>query len=377
MDSVDQSWDRIEAWIAANEPELATAFNPGATEEEMYQAEAAMEGLVLPEDVKASYRRHNGGSFLMNQDLFSSLDGMYLGQAGLETRYGEALKNTPEHLFGPIQPVWRHPAWLTLAGNGAGDEWCIDLAPAPGGQVGQIIAFSHEIGPTEVLAPSLQALLATFAYELESDKYTQPEEEDDGIWEPAHRTRRNWDRVRECTEPASPLISTRTLIPRNTFVDSINRLYRDVRAYLDRQAIQPRVDYRFTPVLARYEDAGNELLLLEVGITVQEARSDDPRMLVGTLPGGPAATLPQTCHLRLPHVLISEEADREMMGPADPRLIAEEGMEALEEWSDRHHRPLTGQPWLIFLVDPHDPQAVPIPDPMVFFDVYRLLAPGE
>jgi cell wall assembly regulator SMI1 len=79
----------------------------------------------------------------------------------------------PEYLtdLDPIQPVWRHPAWLNLTSNGAGDNWCIDLAPLPEGHVGQIISFSHEIGPDCVIATSFQALLATFADELEAGIY--------------------------------------------------------------------------------------------------------------------------------------------------------------------------------------------------------------
>jgi cell wall assembly regulator SMI1 len=34
-------------------------LTPGLTEEEISEIEAGMEGLVLPKNVKASYRRHN------------------------------------------------------------------------------------------------------------------------------------------------------------------------------------------------------------------------------------------------------------------------------------------------------------------------------
>jgi hypothetical protein len=45
------------------------------------------------------------------------------------------------------------------------------LAPLPEGHVGQIISFSHEIGPECVIATSFQALLATFADESEAGIY--------------------------------------------------------------------------------------------------------------------------------------------------------------------------------------------------------------
>lgn len=63
------------------------------------------------------------------------------------------------------------PGGLNLTANGAGDYWCIDLAPLPEGHVGQIISFSHESSPDCVIATSFQTLLATFVDELEAGRY--------------------------------------------------------------------------------------------------------------------------------------------------------------------------------------------------------------
>ena len=54
----------------------------------------------------------------------------------------------------------------------------MDFDPAEGGQVGQIIEFSHEIGPTAVLANSFGEWLHELAEGLESGKFVYyPEEE--------------------------------------------------------------------------------------------------------------------------------------------------------------------------------------------------------
>lgn len=376
MDSIERLWDRIETWLEANAPDIANALEAGVTEEEIQQTEEAM-GLMLPEDVKASYHKHNGfysGSFLMGQAIFYDLAGLSGGAQKWKDFWADLLAREPripKHLSGPLQPVWWHPSWLTLTGDGAGDHWCIDLAPAPGGQVGQIISFSHEIGPTQVIATSFHELLATFADQLEADHYvaaglnlTKPE----NIWKPEHRTRSTWGRVREYTAPSAPMISTRATIPESSFADSINTLYREVRAYLEQQGIQPLIEYVMS-VFVRYEEEQNAQLALEVGIAVEEARSDDPRMLPGTLPGGTSAMLPQICHRNL----LRKGSDRELMGPADPRIIAEEGFKALEEWSAHKKKPLTGQPWIMFMVSPQDPQDMPLADTTVHFEVQRLL----
>ena len=52
-------WNRIETWLVANAPEILNNLQPGATDEAIKQAEIFL-GIELPEDVKASYRLHNG-----------------------------------------------------------------------------------------------------------------------------------------------------------------------------------------------------------------------------------------------------------------------------------------------------------------------------
>ncbi|HEY7124008.1 MAG TPA: SMI1/KNR4 family protein [Ktedonobacterales bacterium] len=73
---------------------------------------------------------------------------------------------------GPIQPVWWHPRWIPLAMDNAGNLTCLDMAPAPGGVVGQIIDWDHECGPSRVLFPNFHHLLRAFSEQLEgaSDK---------------------------------------------------------------------------------------------------------------------------------------------------------------------------------------------------------------
>src|SRR5262249_32779186 len=68
---------------------------------------------------------------------------------------------------GPIQPVWWHRRWIPFACDAAGNLSCLDLAPAAGGTVGQIIDWDHEAGPWRVLFPSFEGLLAALAEQVE------------------------------------------------------------------------------------------------------------------------------------------------------------------------------------------------------------------
>jgi cell wall assembly regulator SMI1 len=42
-----------------------------------------------------------------------------------------------------VRAKWFHDKWLPIADNGGGDLLCIDLDPANGGRVGQIVEFRH------------------------------------------------------------------------------------------------------------------------------------------------------------------------------------------------------------------------------------------
>jgi cell wall assembly regulator SMI1 len=45
-----------------------------------------------------------------------------------------------------IAPAFWHKGWIPFASNGAGDYYCLDLAPVEEGDIGQIISFNHENG---------------------------------------------------------------------------------------------------------------------------------------------------------------------------------------------------------------------------------------
>ena len=182
MDTIKQVWQRIEAAGQLHaSPTSPPQFAPGATEDEIHQLENLLE-IALPQDFQASYRLHNGG---FTMELVTEMDMLRLDQIAEWWRIlrdlltDEGWANQEPYYFseevvkrggwnvGPVQPVWWHRKWVPIAYEYAGNLTCLDLAPAPGGTVGQIIDWDHECGPSRVLFPGFQQLLEVFADQLQ------------------------------------------------------------------------------------------------------------------------------------------------------------------------------------------------------------------
>jgi cell wall assembly regulator SMI1 len=185
MDSVQTLWGRIEVWMSKHAPFTWQKLPSGVREEEIQQAEEAL-GIALPQDFKISYRMHNGH---FRADLVTTMNILPLQQI---IEYWEELKllledgvfddRKPYYFFdpicirshwqtGPIQPVWWHAQWVPFGVDGAGNLCCLDLAPASGGSIGQIIDWDHECGPSRTLFSNFQHLLSTFADQVEAGYY--------------------------------------------------------------------------------------------------------------------------------------------------------------------------------------------------------------
>lgn len=178
MDPIAALWQRLEVGLP---PLTGSPLAPGASEAAITHLESVL-GIRLPEDVRASYGRHDGGfpMQLANPMTLLPLEGSAeWWQILAELRQDdEWARQTPYYFTeeavrlgsqpGPIQPVWWHPRWIPVAADRGGNLSCMDLAPAPGGTVGQIIDWDHECGPVEVLFPSLTHLLTALADEVEN-----------------------------------------------------------------------------------------------------------------------------------------------------------------------------------------------------------------
>jgi cell wall assembly regulator SMI1 len=172
---MQEIWQRIENWLQQNSPEIMADLLPGASDDQISQLEQTTQS-QLTEDVEVSYRIHNGtrggGPPLMGNWRLLKLE-----QIAREWTLQEQLSadgvfedDECEHKD-PIQPVWWNAQWIPIGSNSSGDFICLDLNPAPGGNVGQVISYWHTDPDRKVLANSFRDWLTKFADDLESGQY--------------------------------------------------------------------------------------------------------------------------------------------------------------------------------------------------------------
>lgn len=183
MDTIETVWNRIDTWLARHAPAILSKLQPGATDEELRLTEAVM-GIELPQEVRASYRVHNGCngwpciehwrlvSLAEMSEIWQMMKGILDDQ-----------DPTNEYFFGPqdgeilsepfpLQVVWWHPKWIPLLEFGNGDGLYVDVAPGPTGHHGQLVSFWNEdAAMNDVVAPGWLAYLSAFADDLEADRY--------------------------------------------------------------------------------------------------------------------------------------------------------------------------------------------------------------
>lgn len=168
-------------------------LNPPASEEAISAYETEI-GQELPADVKSLYRIADGQISPFHEatpradgtrkfgypvqlgvddyvgNLFGTYEFLSLSEARREWLF--VIENwDPESMSlendsmtdiwegDPIQPYNYRPEWIPLAKDGGGNSLSIDMAPAEGGTVGQIIAIGPDEDYYRVIAPSLTALL--------------------------------------------------------------------------------------------------------------------------------------------------------------------------------------------------------------------------
>lgn len=129
-------------------------FDPGAPEREIAQAEAKL-GFVFPPELRASYAVHRDVG-----DPFGSCEfGAWGYTAETIEANNEWLKSRPPMKVstGARAPVFG--AQLVPFAFGNETSYCIDMNPADGGKVGQVVAVNFEKATCKVVASSFGEFL--------------------------------------------------------------------------------------------------------------------------------------------------------------------------------------------------------------------------
>jgi cell wall assembly regulator SMI1 len=195
---VAESWRRIEAWMSAHCPEVVAALRKGLSDKAITAVEALF-GLPLPEDLKASYRIHDGLGRLSWDDIekvendpdHPGLVHRLIYTLGLD-RLGDARKEAvawadvedepdPDRFPGresfpadAIRPASEGVGVAEVFRTEDGDVGLgVDLDPGPNGVVGQVINVYNRrgSGPRFVLAESWGQFLEDYADELEAGNF--------------------------------------------------------------------------------------------------------------------------------------------------------------------------------------------------------------
>ncbi|HLJ97345.1 MAG TPA: SMI1/KNR4 family protein [Gemmataceae bacterium] len=173
-------WRRLESWIRENAPEILATLQPGATTEELQQAEDELR-VALPKSVRDFYRIHNGQA----TDKYGFTAQMFLygwqvpnlkrvvhqwkgWKEVLERGAFQGVRSTPDK---GVRNDWWNVKWIPVTQNASGDHLCIDLAPAKGGAVGQMISVWHDAPERSIVGASFQEWVERFATGLEKGAY--------------------------------------------------------------------------------------------------------------------------------------------------------------------------------------------------------------
>jgi cell wall assembly regulator SMI1 len=172
-------WQRLKKAIKPF-ADVTPMLRGGASEEDLADLESAI-GAKLPDDFRTSYLLHNGqidGAESLFPSAFLDLGCGYdfLTVEGILAEWRPWKQLTDVNQFAGnvatpddgVRAEWWHPGWVPIATDGGGDSICVDLAPAEGGVVGQVIHVSHEVGDRPRLASSFAELLAMLAEHYEA-----------------------------------------------------------------------------------------------------------------------------------------------------------------------------------------------------------------
>jgi ankyrin repeat protein len=170
-------WKRIGAWYARNHPTYAENLERSrpATPAKVAALEEALE-TELPADFRAFLLRFGGGAPSGRGMSIAEYDVLHveqilrrwkgLGKLREEGVFAEAVPHELSEDQKQVAWTWWHPGWIPFAQDGGGNLYCVDLAPGPRGDRGQVIGWEMHGGPLRPRAASLEAFFGAYLEKL-------------------------------------------------------------------------------------------------------------------------------------------------------------------------------------------------------------------
>ncbi len=187
--TIAASWERIHKALGAVETDHLQSLEKPAKAEAIAKLEATL-GVTLPAEFKQSLAIHDGQKSGAQIGAFPGFYHDYIGGSYYlmdlkaivrDWKSLRAVKKAGDFDDSAAEPdrgvaaCWWDELWIPFAANGGGDYFCIDLKPARGGSVGQIISFEGNAGPRRITAKSFTVWLEQQAKAFESGELPDAE----------------------------------------------------------------------------------------------------------------------------------------------------------------------------------------------------------
>ncbi|AOJ84216.1 molybdenum cofactor biosynthesis protein MoaA [Burkholderia savannae] len=162
-------WNQLDDWFAADRSRLPGGLNGPAPAGEIDAMQAAL-GVTLPPAFVESLRIHDGQAdagavFAENDALLSAREIVAQWSIWKGLVAGGDFDDMTSEPDAGIKDDWYNLKWIPFTHDGGGNHLCLDLDPAEGGTVGQVIRVWHDDERRERVARDFVEWLAHVADE--------------------------------------------------------------------------------------------------------------------------------------------------------------------------------------------------------------------
>ncbi|PCI94580.1 MAG: molybdenum cofactor biosynthesis protein MoeA [Flavobacteriales bacterium] len=170
-----QTCERFESWIAMNANQLQGSLNEGASQELIQNTEKELK-ISFPQDFKDFYMIHNGqkngtGGLIDMDELLSLEEIVEQWSVWHELLISGDFDGYTSEPSEGIKNNWWNDKWIPITHDGGGNHICMDLDPASGGRKGQIIQMWHDSEERELIATSFSEWIQNYVDGLETGAY--------------------------------------------------------------------------------------------------------------------------------------------------------------------------------------------------------------
>ena len=171
---VETIWERLKVQLKTLAPDLHKSLQKGASEKQILKLEKQL-GVQLPQDYRRFLNLCNG---LKPNSEVEFYDGELLSVSNVSREWRiwrdlladgdfEGISSKPAK---GIREDWWNLKWIPFTHDGGGNHMCLDLDPAKGGKLGQVITMWHDSEERELMHSSFTAWLRHILKGLETGK---------------------------------------------------------------------------------------------------------------------------------------------------------------------------------------------------------------